>query len=89
MPVWGAEKCQFRTEKCQFILRNAGVGGQAAAQHAQAAAQHAIAAAQVAGTHPFRPLCVYRIWMDPSIHHTGDIRRVINSAGNLCLWHRL
>ena len=22
-------------------------------------------------------------------HHTGDIRRAIRSAGNLCLWHRL
>ena len=21
--------------------------------------------------------------------HTGDVRRVIRSAGNLCLWHRL
>ena len=22
-------------------------------------------------------------------YHTGDIRRVIRTAGNLCLWHRL
>jgi hypothetical protein len=25
----------------------------------------------------------------PGGTHTGDIRRVIRSAGNLCLWHRL
>ena len=32
---------------------------------------------------------VWQLFTGRGFHHTGDIRRVIRSAGNLCLWHRL